>query len=46
MRSTMTEDRLSFLALMCIEKEATRELEQNIDELVSQFLISSRLSLN
>ena len=43
----MPEDRLSSLALMCIEKEATRELEQNIDELVFQFSISSRrLSLN
>ena len=33
MRSTMTEDRLSSLALMCIEREATRDLEENIDEL-------------
>ena len=47
MRSTMTEDRVSSLALMCIEKEATRHLEENIDELVSQFSNSGRrLALN
>ena len=48
MRSTMTEDRLSSLALMCVEKEVTKHLETNIEELVSQFADSSsrRLALH
>ena len=48
MRSTMTEDWLSSLALMCIEKEVTKHLEENIEELVSQFASSSnrRLALH
>ena len=47
MRSTMAEDRLSSLALMCIEKEVTKHLEGNIEELVTQFADSSsrRLAL-
>ena len=48
MRSTMSEDRLSSLALMCVEKEVTKHLEGNIGELVSQFADSSsrRLALH
>jgi hypothetical protein len=47
MRSTMTEDRRSSLAL-CVEKEVTKHLEGNIGELVSQFADSSsrRLALH
>lgn len=41
MRSTMTEDMLSSLALICIEKEVARHLEKNIEDLVTQFPDSS-----
>ena len=48
MRSTMSEDQLSSLAIMCIEREIVKHLEGNIEELVSQFANSSsrRLTLH
>ena len=46
MRSTMSEDRLCSIALMCIEREIAKHFVGNIEELVSQFAnSSSRLAL-